>query len=125
MSSTPTAEQEPSTADQAATERTEDINNAVIRLAGNSQDGIQTIGGLLAKLAGRRVSLSSTSAGGSICPVIWGQNIQINAAPAPTSTEIRDRLRDKTSRLFKMKLVNKQGKRHRFCNGFTKTRFCP
>ncbi len=29
------------------------LQNAVIRFAGNSQDGIQTIGGLLAKLAGR------------------------------------------------------------------------
>jgi len=29
------------------------INDAVIRLAGNSQDGIQTIGGFLARLAGR------------------------------------------------------------------------
>ena len=32
---------------------TNDINDAVIRLAGNSQDGIQTIGGFLARLAGR------------------------------------------------------------------------
>ena len=30
-----------------------DIKDAVIRLAGNSQDGIQTIGGFLARLAGR------------------------------------------------------------------------
>src|SRR4051794_39146602 len=29
------------------------INDVVIRLAGNSQDGIQTIGGFLARLAGR------------------------------------------------------------------------
>ena len=29
-----------------------EINAAVIRLAGNSQDGIQTIGGFLARLAG-------------------------------------------------------------------------
>ncbi|MEZ5299553.1 MAG: hypothetical protein R3F11_02625 [Verrucomicrobiales bacterium] len=29
------------------------IQDAVIRLAGNSQDGIQTIGGMLARLAGR------------------------------------------------------------------------
>ena len=30
-----------------------DLQNAVIRFAGNSQDGIQTIGAFLAKLAGR------------------------------------------------------------------------
>ena len=30
-----------------------DIKDAVIRLAGNSQDGIQTVGGFLARLAGR------------------------------------------------------------------------
>ncbi|MDQ6859980.1 MAG: 2-oxoacid:acceptor oxidoreductase subunit alpha [Verrucomicrobiota bacterium] len=33
--------------------RPENINDAVIRLAGNSQDGIQTAGGFLARLAGR------------------------------------------------------------------------
>ncbi len=72
MSSTPTAEQKPSSSDQATTERTEDINNAVIRLAGNSQDGIQTIGGLLAKLAGRSaqevmtyMTIPSTISGGA------------------------------------------------------------
>src|SRR5207237_2414391 len=32
---------------------TQTIPDAVIRLAGNSQDGIQTIGGFLARLAGR------------------------------------------------------------------------
>ncbi len=31
----------------------ERIHDAVIRLAGNSQDGIQSIGGFLARLAGR------------------------------------------------------------------------
>ena len=31
----------------------ENINDAVIRLAGNSQDGIQTAGAFLARLAGR------------------------------------------------------------------------
>ena len=30
------------------------ISEAVIRIAGNSQDGIQAIGGFLARLAGRR-----------------------------------------------------------------------
>src|SRR3954470_12966217 len=33
--------------------RAENIQDAVIRLAGNSQDGIQTAGGFLARLAGR------------------------------------------------------------------------
>ena len=33
--------------------RPQNINDAVIRLAGNSQDGIQTAGALLARLAGR------------------------------------------------------------------------
>ncbi len=47
------------------------IQNAVIRLAGNSQDGIQTIGGLLARLAGRSaqevmtyMTIPSTISGG-------------------------------------------------------------
>ena len=31
----------------------EDLQDAVIRFAGNSQDGIQTVGGFLARLAGR------------------------------------------------------------------------
>ena len=43
----------PATADPNASAPREDINNAVIRLAGNSQDGIQTIGGFRARLAGR------------------------------------------------------------------------
>ena len=30
-----------------------DISEAIIRIAGNSQDGIQSIGGFLARLAGR------------------------------------------------------------------------
>ena len=33
--------------------RPENIDDAIIRLAGNSQDGIQTAGGFLARLAGR------------------------------------------------------------------------
>jgi 2-oxoglutarate ferredoxin oxidoreductase subunit alpha len=47
------------------------IDDAVIRLAGNSQDGIQTIGGFLARLAGRSaqdvmtyMTIPSTIAGG-------------------------------------------------------------
>ena len=72
MSSTSTVEPDPSATDQPTAEQTEDINNAVIRLAGNSQDGIQTIGGLLAKLAGRSaqevmtyMTIPSTISGGA------------------------------------------------------------
>ncbi|MEM9478432.1 MAG: 2-oxoacid:acceptor oxidoreductase subunit alpha [Verrucomicrobiota bacterium] len=49
----------------------EDIRNAVIRFAGNSQDGIQTIGGMIARLAGRSaqevmtyMTIPSTISGG-------------------------------------------------------------
>ncbi len=49
-----------------------DITDAVIRFAGNSQDGIQTIGGFLAKLAGRSarevmtyMTIPSTISGGA------------------------------------------------------------
>ncbi len=49
----------------------EDLQDAVIRLAGNSQDGIQTIGGFLARLAGRSarevmtyMTIPSTISGG-------------------------------------------------------------
>ena len=52
--------------------QSEDIKNAVIRLAGNSQDGIQTIGGFLARLAGRSaqevmtyMTIPSTISGGA------------------------------------------------------------
>ena len=47
------------------------VNDVVIRLAGNSQDGIQTIGGFLARLAGRSdqdvmtyMTIPSTISGG-------------------------------------------------------------
>lgn len=50
---------------------THQISNAVIRLAGNSQDGIQSIGGFLARLAGRTqqdvmtyMTIPSTISGG-------------------------------------------------------------
>lgn len=49
-----------------------DIKDAVIRLAGNSQDGIQTVGGFLARLAGRSaqdvmtyMTIPSTISGGA------------------------------------------------------------
>src|SRR5438128_72504 len=52
-----TAVQKPEPASAPASERAdltpENINDAVIRLAGNSQDGIQTAGAFLARLAGR------------------------------------------------------------------------
>ena len=48
-----------------------DISEAVIRIAGNSQDGIQSIGGFLARLAGRSeqevmtmMTIPSTISGG-------------------------------------------------------------
>lgn len=48
-----------------------ELQNAVIRFAGNSQDGIQTIGGFLARLAGRSarevmtyMTIPSTISGG-------------------------------------------------------------
>jgi len=51
--------------------RQETINDAVIRMAGNSQDGIQSIGGFLARLAGRSdekvmtyMTIPSTISGG-------------------------------------------------------------
>src|SRR4026209_757168 len=51
--------------------RVADINEAVIRIAGNSQDGIQAIGGFLARLAGRSeqevmtfMTIPSTISGG-------------------------------------------------------------
>ena len=53
----------------------EDIKNAVIRLAGNSQDGIQSVGGFLARLAGRTaqevmtyMTIPSTISGGAVEP---------------------------------------------------------
>ena len=42
-----------SPAPERADLRPESINDAVIRLAGNSQDGIQSAGAFLARLAGR------------------------------------------------------------------------
>ncbi len=51
--------------------RSKTVDDAVIRIAGNSQDGIQTIGGLLARLAGRTdqdvityMTIPSTISGG-------------------------------------------------------------
>lgn len=59
------------TAPQTAALRISDIPEAVIRIAGNSQDGIQAIGGFLARLAGRSeqevmtfMTIPSTISGG-------------------------------------------------------------
>jgi 2-oxoglutarate ferredoxin oxidoreductase subunit alpha len=55
-----------------AAQKVSSINEAVIRIAGNSQDGIQAIGGFLARLAGRSeqevmtfMTIPSTISGGS------------------------------------------------------------
>ncbi len=55
MNPTPTLPQTnpPAGAPERADLRPENINDAVIRLAGNSQDGIQSAGAFLARLAGR------------------------------------------------------------------------
>ncbi len=73
MSATATPDTKPSPKDQSgdAGPNREDIKDAVIRLAGDSQDGIQTIGGFLARLAGRTaqevmtyMTIPSTISGG-------------------------------------------------------------
>jgi 2-oxoglutarate/2-oxoacid ferredoxin oxidoreductase subunit alpha len=63
--------QSPDPGDAAAAAPTRSLNDVVIRLAGNSQDGIQTIGGFLARLAGRTdqdvmtyMTIPSTISGG-------------------------------------------------------------
>src|ERR1041385_1275227 len=43
----------PTVSSQGGTPKVNKISEAVIRIAGNSQDGIQAIGGFLARLAGR------------------------------------------------------------------------
>jgi 2-oxoglutarate ferredoxin oxidoreductase subunit alpha len=65
----PNSAETPSQPDAAGEVRT--LNDVVIRLAGNSQDGIQTIGGFLARLAGRSdqevmtyMTIPSTISGG-------------------------------------------------------------
>ncbi|AWT60864.1 MAG: 2-oxoglutarate oxidoreductase subunit KorA [Candidatus Moanabacter tarae] len=70
--------------------REETITDAVIRLAGDSQDGIQTIGGFLARLAGRSdqdvmtyMTIPSTIAGGpSIFQVRIGSGDVLSAGDA-------------------------------------------
>src|SRR5437588_5397222 len=76
------------TADAAgASPRISKISEAVIRIAGNSQDGIQAIGGFLARLAGRSeqevmtfMTIPSTSSGGlSISQVRVGSGEVLSA----------------------------------------------
>jgi 2-oxoglutarate ferredoxin oxidoreductase subunit alpha len=68
MSSTPTSELSRSSSSSPIAHK---IQDAVIRLAGNSQDGIQAVGGLLARLCGRSeqevmtyMTIPSTISGG-------------------------------------------------------------
>ena len=85
----PLATSEPSdiTLDPAPSSGATELQNAVIRFAGNSQDGIQTIGGLLARLAGRSarevmtyMTIPSTISGGpSIFQVHLGSGEVLSA----------------------------------------------
>lgn len=61
----------PSVSDSPSPDHSANVQDAVIRLAGNSQDGIQSIGGFLARLAGRTqqdvmtyMTIPSTISGG-------------------------------------------------------------
>ena len=77
----------PTTTGDRADLRPENINDAVIRLAGNSQDGIQTAGAFLARLAGRSdhdvmtyMTIPSTISGGpSIFQVRMGTGEVLSA----------------------------------------------
>src|ERR1700694_2340802 len=77
----------PSPASERADLRPENIQDAVIRLAGNSQDGIQTAGAFLARLAGRSdhdvmtyMTIPSTISGGpSIFQVRMGTGEVLSA----------------------------------------------
>ena len=77
----------------ASAEATQDyaLRNAVIRLAGNSQDGIQSVGGMLGRLAGRTaqevmtyMTIPSTISGGpSIFQVHLGSGEVLHAGTWP------------------------------------------
>ncbi len=83
----PAGAQTASPAADRADLRPENINDAVIRLAGNSQDGIQTAGAFLARLAGRSdhdvmtyMTIPSTISGGpSIFQVRMGTGEVLSA----------------------------------------------
>jgi len=72
--------------------RPQHIRDAVIRLAGNSQDGIQTAGAMLARLAGRSdqevmtyMTIPSTISGGpSIFQVRIGTGEVLSAGDEPS-----------------------------------------
>jgi len=67
--------------------RPENIQDAVIRLAGNSQDGIQTAGAFLARLAGRSdhdvmtyMTIPATISGGPSIPTTSNQTSTTNVS---------------------------------------------
>ncbi len=78
---------EKSVSPSSSSEGITELQNAVIRFAGNSQDGIQTIGGFLARLAGRSarevmtyMTIPSTISGGpSIFQVHLGSGEVLSA----------------------------------------------
>ena len=83
-----TAEKTPdSSLNDTADKKGRDLKNAIIRFAGNSQDGIQTVGGFLARLAGRSarevmtyMTIPSTISGGpSIFQVHLGSGEVLSA----------------------------------------------
>ena len=84
-----------STADEAVSDnlKVSKIHEAVIRIAGNSQDGIQSIGGFLARLAGRseqevmtHMTIPSTISGGpSIFQVRLAQEKSLPQVMKPMS----------------------------------------
>lgn len=78
----------------SSTPKISTINEAVIRIAGNSQDGIQAIGGFLARLAGRSeqevmtfMTIPSTISGG---PSIF--QVRIGAGEVPSAGDDADLL---------------------------------
>ena len=79
--------QDSASASESSSLPLEDLQDAVIRFAGNSQDGIQTIGGFLARLAGRSarevmtyMTIPSTISGGpSIFQVHLGSGEVLSA----------------------------------------------
>src|ERR1700729_3629775 len=82
----PVTSQTPGNSSAASVDR-RSVQDVVIRLAGNSQDGIQTIGGFLARLAGRSeqevityMTIPSTISGGpSIFQVRMGTGEVLSA----------------------------------------------
>jgi len=84
------------------------IQEAIIRIAGNSQDGIQAIGGFLARLAGRSeqevmtfMTIPSTISGGpSIFQVRIGSGEVLSAGDeADMLVVLNDTVEDQTSRV--------------------------